>query len=124
MRVYFGRKEHAPPLIGGRRLRYLWEPRGPKWVEARAEAKELADELGLVHVVDPFVTQPTRGAVCFRLHGITGARHTYSDVELRRLLAMVDEAHAPETGPAYVMFNNLPRVGDALRFLALARSVA
>jgi uncharacterized protein YecE (DUF72 family) len=121
MRVYFTRDEHAPPRIGGRKLRYLWEPRGPKWVEARDEASALASELGLVHVVDPFVTEPARGPVYFRLHGIGGARHSYTDDELRRLLAMVERAHDPASGPAYVMFNNLPRVGDAMRFLALLR---
>lgn len=98
-------------------LRYLWEPRGPKWVERRARARELAKELDLVYVIDPFVTPPERGdPTYFRLHGITGARHTYSDSELGRLRGMVEGA--PDT--AYVMFNNLPRVGDAMRFRALA----
>ena len=77
----------------------------------------LCHELDLVHVVDPFVTAPERGhPVYWRLHGITGARHSYSDQELRQLAAMLVDA-APAS-PAYVMFNNLPRVSDAKRFQA------
>ena len=68
-----------------------------------------------MHVVDPFVDPPDPAATApayFRLHGITGARHVYTDAELRRLVAMTP----PD---AYVMFNNIPRVGDAKRFLGL-----
>ncbi|HWI36087.1 MAG TPA: hypothetical protein VNU64_06520, partial [Burkholderiales bacterium] len=71
-----------------------------------------------VHVVDPFVTPPEpRHAVYWRLHGIGGARHSYAAKELRALKRMLDDAQPP--GTAYVMFNNLPRVGDAKRFLKL-----
>ena len=49
------------------------------------------------------------GPVYLRLHGVTGARHVYSDEELRRLADMTP----PD---AYVMFNNIPRVNDAKRF--------
>jgi uncharacterized protein YecE (DUF72 family) len=95
--------------------RLLWEPRGPKWVLQRDLALSLCDELDLVHVVDPFVTRPEPGrAVYWRLHGIGGARHSYTDEQLRTLHRMLVEV-AP-TEPAYVMFNNLPRVGDAKRF--------
>jgi uncharacterized protein YecE (DUF72 family) len=121
MRAYFGKTDHAPPTIGSNAvpLRYLWEPRGPRWVAARKDAYALADELGLVHVVDPFVTAPDPArAVYFRLHGIGNASHSYSDEELRRLVAMVKDA----IEPAYVMFNNMPRVRDALRFMALLRT--
>ena len=98
--------------------RLLWEPRGAAWVEQRDLAASLCDELGLVYVVDPFVTAPVpEHPVYWRLHGITGARHSYSEAELRRLHAMVREVAAP--GPAYVLFNNLPRIGDAKRFLEL-----
>jgi hypothetical protein len=38
----------------------------------------------------------------------------HTDDELLRLRALVDGRPAP-----YVLFNNLPRVGDAERFLAL-----
>ena len=52
------------------RARLLWEPRGKDWVTQRAVARELCRELGLVHVVDPFVTPPEPGgSVYWRLHG-------------------------------------------------------
>lgn len=96
-------------------LRLLWEPRGAKWVKECDLALSLCRDLNLVHVVDPFVTKPQpRHPVYWRLHGISGARHTYSDQELQQLHRMLLDAQ-PE-GPAYVMFNNLPRVGDAKRF--------
>lgn len=98
--------------------RLLWEPRGAAWVESRALALSLCRELDLVHVVDPFVTEPEPGhPVYWRLHGITGPRHTYSDAELQTLAARLRAVNAP--GPAYVMFNNMPRVGDAKRFVRL-----
>ena len=70
-----------------------------------------------MHVIDPFVTPPARHPVYWRLHGIGGARHSYQDEELRRVHGMVAAAGAGT--PAYVMFNNLPRAGDARRFAAL-----
>jgi uncharacterized protein YecE (DUF72 family) len=100
------------------RARLLWEPRGAKWVAARALAVALCRELDLVYVVDPFVTPPApRHPVYWRLHGIGGARHSYNDQELHQLKLMLAAAEAPS--PAYVMFNNLPRVGDAKRFVRM-----
>ena len=97
------------------RARLLWEPRGAAWVKAKTLALALCRDLDLVHVVDPFVTPPERGIpVYWRLHGISGPRHSYSDGELQQLHTMLRTAEAP--APAYVMFNNLPRVGDAKRF--------
>jgi uncharacterized protein YecE (DUF72 family) len=93
------------------RTRLLWEPRGA-WPDALVAA--LCAELDLVHVVDPLVTRPvTRGRAYGRLHGTTGARHVYTDAELHRLAAMVDPAV-----PTYVLFNNMPRPADSLRFVA------
>jgi uncharacterized protein YecE (DUF72 family) len=69
-----------------------------------------------VHVVDPFVTPPRRDAVYWRLHGPGSARASYDDTALQSLHRMLRDA-AP-VGPAYVMFNNLPRVPDARRFAA------
>ena len=98
------------------RARLLWEPRGPKWVAQRDLALSLCRDLDLVHVVDPFVTRPKPGhPIYWRLHGITGARHSYSDAELRRLYEMLLEFEPVE--PAYIMFNEMPRIGDAKRFL-------
>ena len=43
-----------------------------------------------------------------------GVGSTYSDDELRWLMTRI-----PAKGDVYVMFNNLPRVGDAKRFISL-----
>ena len=90
-------------------MRLLWEPRGPWPVELVAS---ICSAHKLVHVVDPFVNETvTRGITYYRLHGITGTRHVYSDEELLRLRDML-----PATGETYVLFNNIPRVNDARRF--------
>ena len=97
-------------MSGARRL---WEPRGP-WPPDLV--LELCRELDLVHVVDPLVdTTVTPEQTYLRLHGLTGARHVYTDDELAAIAATLPS----ETGPSYVMFNNLPRVGDARRFRAM-----
>jgi uncharacterized protein YecE (DUF72 family) len=99
-------------------LRLLWEPRGAAWIEERSLAGSLCRDLQLVHVVDPFVTAPEpQGPVYWRLHGIGGPRASYTDAQLKELAATLGRVSAP--GPAYVMFNNLPRAGDARRFLRL-----
>ncbi|MDB4965642.1 MAG: hypothetical protein JWN44_1331 [Myxococcales bacterium] len=93
-------------------VRYLWEPRGP-WPDALVA--ELCEELGLTHVVDPLARPTvTRGLTYYRLHGTTGARHVYTDAELDALWRVV-----PAEGTTYVMFNNMPRVGDSERFVAM-----
>jgi len=92
--------------------RLLWEPRGPWPTSLLAE---LCAELDLVHVVDPMQTETvTPQQTYYRLHGTTGMRHVHTDDELRRLRDLVDGRPSP-----YVLFNNLPRAGDADRFLAL-----
>ncbi|HEY8583471.1 MAG TPA: DUF72 domain-containing protein [Capillimicrobium sp.] len=97
-------------------VRLVWEPRGPWPAEL---VGDLCRELDLVHAVDPFVSETvTPGRAYFRLHGVTGARHVYTDDELRRLLAMLP-GQAQE---AYVLFNNIPRVIDAERFRTLLRA--
>ncbi|HEX8914907.1 MAG TPA: DUF72 domain-containing protein [Humisphaera sp.] len=91
-------------------VRLMWEPRGPAWTPDLVAP--LCAAHGLTHVVDPFVTQTvTTGFTYYRLHGITGSRHVYTDDELGRLREML-----PVAGEAYVMFNNIPRAGDAVRF--------
>ena len=111
MRSFFERIERPP-------ARLLWEPRGPQWQRQRDLALSLSRDLDLVYVVDPFVTPPPPGrAVYWRLHGIGSARHSYTDGQLQRLRQMLREAEPGET--AYVMFNNLPRVGDAKRFVRM-----
>ena len=92
--------------------RLLWEPRGD-WPAALL--RELCTELDLVHVVDPMQTETvTPEQTYYRLHGTSGSRHVHTDDELRRLRDLVDGRPSP-----YVLFNNLPRVGDAERFMAL-----
>jgi uncharacterized protein YecE (DUF72 family) len=100
----------AVPRPPGARL--LWEPRG-EWPTALLV--ELCAELDLVHVVDPMQTETvTPEQTYYRLHGTSGMRHVHTDEELRRLRDLVDGRPTP-----YVLFNNLPRIGDAERFLAL-----
>jgi uncharacterized protein YecE (DUF72 family) len=68
-----------------------------------------------VHVVDPMQTETvTPEQTYYRLHGTTGARHVHTDQELRAVRALVADRPTP-----YVLFNNMPRVGDAERFLDL-----
>lgn len=86
----------------------------------RELALSLCRDLDLVHVVDPFVTKPQPGhPVYWRLHGITGPRHSYTDAELQQLHRMLLDAE-PD-GRAYILFNEMPRVGDAKRFLRLLK---
>jgi uncharacterized protein YecE (DUF72 family) len=111
MRTFFERIERPA-------ARLLWEPRGPAWVRERTLAVALCRDLNLVHVVDPFVTAPeAHQPVYWRMHGISGPRHSYSDAELRQLRAELDRVEGES--PAYVMFNNLPRVANAKAFLRL-----
>ncbi len=94
-------------------VRLLWEPRG-EWPGELV--RSLCEELRLVHAVDPFVSATeTPAEPYFRLHGITGARHVYTDAELDRLRGMLP----PTANPTYVLFNNVPRIGDVRRFRAL-----
>jgi uncharacterized protein YecE (DUF72 family) len=104
MRVFFTNRDRKS-------LRFLWEPRGPWPPEL---VRELCETLDLVHVVDPFVTERVTAPIYFRLHGTTGSRHVYTDEELRTLADLVRGADE-----AYVMFNNIPRPGDAERFRRL-----
>ena len=102
----FVRTMERPPA------RLLWEPRG-EWPDALVA--ELCAELDLVHVVDPMAAETvTPEQTYYRLHGTSGMRHVHTDDELRSLRDRVRGRERP-----YVMFNNLPRVGDAERFLAL-----
>ena len=98
--------------------RLLWEPRGARWIAERSLALSLCRELDLVHVVDPLVTPPDPSqAVYWRLHGPSGPRSSYSDAQLQQLCEMLRAVS--NTAPRYVMFNNMPRVGDARRFAKL-----
>ena len=94
--------------------RLLWEPRGD-WPDD--VVAELCRDLDLVHVVDPMQRETmTPEQTYYRLHGTTGARHVHTDDELRGLRDRISDRPRP-----YVLFNNLPRVGDAERFLRILR---
>jgi hypothetical protein len=56
----------------------------------------------------------------FRLHGVTGARHVYTDDELRRLEAMLPE----QADRPYVLFNTSPRRRRRARSERCSRSAA
>ena len=87
-----------------------WEPRG-EWKPE--EVKELCAELSLEHGVDPFQQRAvTSGLGYYRLHGRTGYRYRYTDVDLEQLLGM-----ARTRTPCYVLFNNISMLEDARRFL-------
>jgi uncharacterized protein YecE (DUF72 family) len=110
LRAFFReiRARSSPP----QRWTLAWEPRG-RWQPA--EVRELCQELGLVHAVDPFVGRPvTAGMGYFRLHGRGGYRYRYTDGDLRQLLE-----RALENKPCYVLFNNIAMAEDARRFLRL-----
>ena len=92
----------------------MWEPRG-EWPDELLI--ELCAELDLLHVVDPMQRETvTPDRTYYRLHGSTGARHVHTEDELRRLAAMVHDRTNP-----YVMFNNMPRAGDAQRFIDMTQ---
>jgi uncharacterized protein YecE (DUF72 family) len=68
-----------------------------------------------VHTDDPFIRPSvTPEEIYWRLHGNESRYASYSDDELRQLIAWL-----PPSGERYVMFNNIPRVGDAKRFRAM-----
>jgi uncharacterized protein YecE (DUF72 family) len=95
--------------------RLAWEPRGA-WPDAVIEA--LCRELDLVHVVDPWVRPPvTPDPFYFRLHGLGGYGHRYTDAELRWLRARVGDFPAG----GWCLFNNVTMREDAARFLELLR---
>jgi uncharacterized protein YecE (DUF72 family) len=91
---------------------YLWEPRGP-WTDDVVLG--LCRDLGLVHAVDPFIRPSlTPELTYWRLHGNKSHYASYTDDELEQIRRWI-----PENGECYVMFNNIPRVGDVRRFRAL-----
>ncbi len=84
--------------------------------------ERICDDLGLVHVVDPFDREPaTYGLAYFRLHGSppgpTMYRYTFSDADLDRL-----KTTCKEFDDAYAMFDNVSMDSDAIRFRDLVRS--
>jgi len=96
------------------KLLFGWEPRGA-WTPDQIAT--LCRELELVHVVDPFKSAPTPAKLqYFRLHGLTGAAHRYSDEELTRLRDFCRSAPL-----SYCFFNTTGMIRDAARFTTLAQ---
>jgi len=93
-----------------------WEPRGP-WPLHVVE--RICEDLGLQHATDPFASELVdQPRAYYRLHGSppgpTMYAHKYTDEDLRRLRGFCDEVDE-----AYVLFNNVTRFDDALRFRAI-----
>jgi uncharacterized protein YecE (DUF72 family) len=90
-----------------------WEPRGAWEPEA---VTALCKELDLVHVVDPLVSSPPMSGRLryYRLHGIGGRSHRYTDEELQALSRL-----CAGRSPSYCLFNNMGMVRDAKRFAAV-----
>ena len=98
--------------------RLVWEPRGPAWVVEHSLAEAICKDLDLVYALDPFVTPISNcGPIYWRLHGVGGWHSSYTDADLDELHCTLAASGA--SGPAYVFFNNIPRVNDARRFRAL-----
>jgi len=111
LRKFFERAKRGKFLMG-------WEPRGAWDAELVAT---LCDELDLVHVVDPFQTLPMSRAKIryFRLHGIGGHRHRYTEEELHRLRRVCEA----QSTTVYCLFNNIAMATDAKRFARLTQEV-
>ena len=116
LREFF--REIKPELLslsGSGSLTCVWEPRGDWGAD---EVRELCEELGLVHGVDPFHQSPVAGPFgYFRLHGRTGYRYRYSDQDLEEL-----RERAGKHSLCYVLFNNISMLEDARRFRRLVGS--
>ncbi|MCS7254672.1 MAG: DUF72 domain-containing protein [Armatimonadetes bacterium] len=101
--------------ISGLGFVFAWEPRG-SWTDE--DISEICQKAGLVHCVDPLQREPlTSGMFYFRLHGVGGYKHKYTDFELARL-AKICIKH----GYGYCMFNNAYMLDDAQRFISLILS--
>ena len=98
-------------------LDLCWEPRGA-WDPVLVQG--VCRQLGLRHVVDPFVGRTvTPDRFYFRLHGNTGWRYEYEMGELKRLASLCENS-----GSGFVFFNNYKMTSDALKFCNLLGEVA
>jgi len=106
LRTFFERAKRAKFLMG-------WEPRGD-WDAGLIT--ELCRELDLVHVVDPFQTEPALRAKIhyYRLHGPIGSRHRFTPAEFDRL-----RRFCGTKTPTYCLFNNVAMGPDAQKFAAM-----
>ena len=107
MREFFTRAERSS-------ITCIWEPRG-QWQQD--EIAELCRELDLVHCVDPFKGESvTDGLRYYRLHGVTGYRHQYTEKELGDLARF-----RAENAETYFLFNNISMYRDAAHFKELLK---
>lgn len=116
--VEFFKTAGEPPFAVGLELRGNWR-------ENEKLVAKLCDDLGLIHVVDPFRWYPPLSkhpTAYFRLHGIgrgeVNYRYKYTDEDLARLKEFVERA-LESREEIYVMFNNLFMAQDAERFKEL-----
>jgi uncharacterized protein YecE (DUF72 family) len=110
-RFFAGIEKERPPNVT-----LLWEPRGD-WPDETVRA--LCEELRLVHAVDPFVRPSlTPELTYWRFHGLNDHYRSYTDDELDRIIEWTKD---PARQTTYVMFNEVPRVMDARRFLLRLR---
>jgi len=99
-------------------IRLVWEPRGA-WPDELVLS--LCRDLGLMHAVDPFIRPSlTPERLYWRLHGNRSHYASYTDDELRQIIAWLPADPAVD---AYVLFNNIPRVKDVQRFRELAAAL-
>lgn len=97
-------------------LTLCWEPRG-KWEDDTI--REICDEFGLWHTVDPFERRTVTPDRCyFRLHGRNGWRYKYEEAELEELAAML-----PAENTSYVFFNNREMFDDAQIFREIVKNL-
>jgi uncharacterized protein YecE (DUF72 family) len=93
-------------------VRLLWEPRGD-WPEDTVLG--LCRDLDLVDTVDPFLRPTLTPEITYwRFHGLGDHYRSYTDDELDRIVEWTKD---PARKTTYVMFNEVPRVQDARRFL-------
>ncbi len=91
------------------KLNICWEPRGD-WDDKTISS--ICGDLDLWHAVDPFSRPTVTPQKCYyRLHGVTGWRYRYEDGELEELVSLL-----PKRRLAYVFFNNIEMINDAVRF--------
>ena len=108
------------PLIG-------WEPRGT-WNNHLDVVKNICDDYGLIHIVDPFKRDPVskHEVTYLRLHGIgpseVNYRYKYTDEDLRKLRDKVmNYCKYLNKKMVYVLFNNVYMSQDAERFSNLLK---
>ncbi|MGQ9624045.1 MAG: DUF72 domain-containing protein [Candidatus Bathycorpusculaceae bacterium] len=103
-------------------LTLVWETRGPTWekIETYRELEKVLKELNVTHVTDPFMATPAYvGDIAyFRLHGLGKQMYyyQYSNAELQKLKELITP-YEKRSKTAYVLFNNLSMLDDALRFM-------